>query len=203
MAGGFLTTGPPGKSWPACLWVWSFLNSSDHHHDQEQATSITLKISRCCHFLVSPSTPEFLTKGSVCLHYILSFAILNVLIYSEYKTFLIPVIHKHLSPNNLIASLFITGDMSDEIYFPPHPQSSMLCTQQAPMRFFRSENEFCCLSSCLSGSPQSYISHLWFPTWMGNKIELSKDRWCIFRCVFPHTSISIINQEMTSSLFSV
>ena len=27
MAGGFLTTGPPGKSWPACLWVWSFLSS--------------------------------------------------------------------------------------------------------------------------------------------------------------------------------
>ena len=80
--------------------LWHTANSSDHHHDQEQATSITLKMPRSCHFLISPSTPEFLTKGSVCLHYILSFAILKFLMYSEYKTFLILVIHKHLSPNN-------------------------------------------------------------------------------------------------------
>ena len=42
--------------------LWHRAKSSDHQHDQEQATPITLKMPRSCHFLVSPSTPEFLTK---------------------------------------------------------------------------------------------------------------------------------------------
>ena len=67
--------------------LWHMANSSDHHHDQEQATPITLKMPRSCHFLVSPSTPEFLTKGSVCLHYILSFAIFQFLTYLNIRLF--------------------------------------------------------------------------------------------------------------------
>ena len=124
-------------------------NPSDHYHDQEQATSITLKMPRCCPFLVSPSIPESLAKGSVLLYYILAFAIFKFLTYSEYKTFLIPVIHKHLSPNNkqLPFSLQEMGLM--ETTFPPHTKSPMLSSQQVPVRVFRSENEFCCLSVCV------------------------------------------------------
>ena len=33
--------------------------------------------------------------------------------------------------------------------FPPHTHSPMWCSQQVPVRFFRSENEFCCLSVSL------------------------------------------------------
>ena len=164
--------------------------------------SITLKMPRCCPFLVSPSPPESLTKGAVLLHYNLSFAILKFLMYSEYKTFALALIHKHLSPNNKQLPFSLQEIWVMKSTFPPHPQSPMLFTQQVPMRFFRSENEFWCLS-VLSDSPQSYISHLWFPTWMGNIIELSKDRCCIFCCDFPHTSICIINQEMTSILFTI
>ena len=75
-------------------------NSSDHQHDQEQAKSITLKMPRCCLLLVSPSTSESLAQASVLLHSVLSFAILKFLMYSEYKTFAIAMIHKHLSTNN-------------------------------------------------------------------------------------------------------
>ena len=128
--------------------IWHMANPSDHYHDQEQAMSITLKMPRCCPFLVSPSTPESLAKGSFLLHYILAFAILKFLMYSEYKTFLIPVIQKHLSLSNkqLPFSLQEMGLM--QTTFPPHTQSPMLCSQQVPMRGFRSENEFCCLSVC-------------------------------------------------------
>ena len=80
---------------------------------------------------------------------ILSFAILKFLTYSEYKTFLGSVIEEHLSPNNkwLPFSLQETWVMKSS--FPPHTHSPMWCSQQVPVRFFRSENEFCCLSVSL------------------------------------------------------
>lgn len=37
--------------------------------------------------------------------------------------------------------------------FPPHTQSPVLCSQQVPVRFFRSENKFCCLSVCARRYP--------------------------------------------------
>ena len=89
MAGTFLTTGPPGNSWPACLRVCSSLScdtqrdSSDHHHDQDTGHVHHPKNAQVLPLLVSPPTPQALAQGSVLLHYILSSAILKFLTYSE------------------------------------------------------------------------------------------------------------------------
>ena len=96
----------PGNSWPACLWVCSSLScdtrrdSSDDHHDQDTGHVHHPKNVQVLPLLVSPPTPQPLAQGSVLLHYILSSAILKFLMYSEFKTFLRSVLHKHLSPNN-------------------------------------------------------------------------------------------------------
>ena len=123
-----------------------------------QAMSITLKMPRCCPFLVSPPIPQPLAQGSVLLHYILSSAILKLLTYSELKTFLRSVLHKRLSPNKKQLPFSLQETRVMTCTFPPHTQSPMLCSQQVPVRFFRSENKFCCLSVCaLRQPPELYF----------------------------------------------
>ena len=100
--------------------LWHMANSSDHHHDQEQATSITLKMPRAATFWfllphLNSWQKDLSAFTTFCpLQFSNSLCILNIRPFS-YLWF------TNIFPLITIASLFITGDMSDEIYFSSPP----------------------------------------------------------------------------------